>query len=143
MCLPVNCFDFLPQGPCWPGLHLLQAEAEPGPRPSRWPSVPTACSSCREQVAGRAEEDDRQGSSLEGGSARKEERVDLKRNSKFPPPDTRAHEQGSQPSTRAGPWDFLAWVTATGGRGQEKERDLPGRPRRYQWPVLRGEFCLI
>lgn len=30
-CLPVNRFDFLPHGPSWPGLHLLQAEAERGP----------------------------------------------------------------------------------------------------------------
>lgn len=35
VCLPVNCFDFLPQGRSWPGLHLLQAEAELGPGSSR------------------------------------------------------------------------------------------------------------
>lgn len=84
VCLPVNCFDFLPQGRSWPGLHLLQAEAELGPGSSR-AFVLRACSSCWEQVARKAKGDDHQGSSLEGGRGRQADRVHMRKNSKCPP----------------------------------------------------------
>lgn len=76
MCLPwlpkelpallVNCFDFLPQDPSWPSLHLLQAGAEFAPGSGR-PFVLRACSSCWEQVAGKAREGVHQQSSSGGG----------------------------------------------------------------------------
>lgn len=61
-CLPVNCFEFLPQGPSWPGLHLLPAEAELAPGSGR-PFALRAWGSCWEQVAGKAREGGHQRSS--------------------------------------------------------------------------------
>ena len=80
----LNCFDFLPQDPSWPSLHLLQAEAEFAPRSGR-PFVLRACSSCCEQVAGTAREGGHQQSSLGGGRKGRQIRVDLRRNSKCLP----------------------------------------------------------
>lgn len=126
-CLPVNCFEFLPQGPSWPGLHLLPArQSSPqdpaGPLPwgpeapvgSRWPEK-------------QEKEVIREAAHSEGRRRREADRVNLRRNSKYPPPH-RWPEPACMAATlskgRHPGWTSWSWLQPQESKGRKRRDPL-------------------